>query len=167
MPASFLSFTCPVGLEHLSQFLLDPWLRALTWFIDALCDFNKLRQGGWQRKLLVVAFASRPVGGHICLCSSFSFNLQRLCLWRKRGFLARTDSRTKVPPHSSFLCFCCSRVSIRVSLCLSCIHFYTGDVFHWRSGSQKQTANMATRHVSFYFTNICLCQWKKALWETG
>lgn len=125
MPASSLSPSCPVGLQRLSQFLLDPWLRALTWFIDALCDFNKLRQGGWQRKLLVVAFASRPVGGHICLCSTFSFNLQRLCLWRKMGFLAQTDSRTKVAPHSSPLCFYRSRVSIRVCLCRSCVRFYT------------------------------------------
>lgn len=95
MPASFLSSSCPVGLQRLSQSLLDPQLRALTWFIDALCDFNKLRQGGWQRKLLVVAFASRPVGGHICLCSSFFFNLQRLCLWRKRGFLAQNRQQNK------------------------------------------------------------------------
>lgn len=49
MAASFPSASCPVGPQCLSQFLLDPQVWALTWFIDAVCDTNNLRQAGWQQ----------------------------------------------------------------------------------------------------------------------
>lgn len=93
MPASFPSSSRPVGLQHPFTVHLTSKIQnsdliywCTVWFLQT--ETRRLT----ERKVFVVALAARPVWGHICLCSSSSSNLQRLCLsGKKRPF----------SPHSS------------------------------------------------------------------
>lgn len=85
MAASFPSASCPVGPQCLSQFLLDPQVWALTWFIDAVCDTNNLRQAGWQQGnfwlllLLQGLLEDTSVSAHLFL------SVSKDNVWRKAG----------------------------------------------------------------------------------
>lgn len=143
MAASFPSASCPVGPQCLSQFLLDPQVWALTWFIDAVCDTNNPRQAGWQQGnfwlllLLQGLLEDTSVSAHLFL----SVSKDNVFKEESRGLSAQTsqaEQKFHLPPSASCLCFCCSFACIVTSFCLSWIHcLYTGDASTRRSGSQR------------------------------
>lgn len=157
MPASFPSSSRPVGLQHLFTVHLTSKIQnsdliywCTVWFLQT--ETRRLT----ERKVFVVALAARPVWGHICLCSSSSSNLQRLCLSGKKKAFQPTQfgSRTKLQRNSECLCFLCSIEVLayqNLFLPLTCSPLLHRRHFWFRS--QKKSCQIWQK--CRYFIRIC------------